>query len=75
MLYVGRLHTAHGIRVRHRRDARLEAGRVQCMRHAREQVRMSEIDKKESYLLTYRSSDVVAGRGSHGHDVRAGHSP
>ena len=61
MLYVGRLQTAHGTRVRHkirilvrhRRDARLEAGRVQCMRHAREQVRMSEIDKKESYLLTY----------------------
>ena len=36
--YVGRLHTAHGIRVRHRRGARLEAGRVQCMRHARAQV-------------------------------------
>ena len=61
MLYVGRLQTAHGTRVRHKirilvrhkRDARLEAGRVQCMRHAREQVRMSEIDKKESYLLTY----------------------
>jgi hypothetical protein len=32
---VGRLQTAHGTRVRHRRDARLEAGRVRCMRHAR----------------------------------------
>jgi hypothetical protein len=29
MLYVGRLQTAHGTRVTHRRDARLEAGRVQ----------------------------------------------
>jgi hypothetical protein len=27
--YVGRLQTAHGTRVTHRRDARLEAGRVQ----------------------------------------------
>jgi hypothetical protein len=26
MLYVGRLQTAHGTRVTHRRDARLEAG-------------------------------------------------
>jgi hypothetical protein len=34
MLYVGRLQTAHGTRVRHRRDARIEAGRVQCMRRA-----------------------------------------
>ena len=29
MLYVGRQQTAHGTRVTHRRDARLEAGRVQ----------------------------------------------
>jgi hypothetical protein len=28
-IYVGRLQTAHGTRVTHRRDARLEAGRVQ----------------------------------------------
>jgi hypothetical protein len=28
MLHVGRLQTAHGTRVTHRRDARLEAGRV-----------------------------------------------
>ena len=28
----------------------------------------------ESYY-TYRSSDAVAGRGSYGHDVRAGYSP
>jgi len=27
MLYVGRLQTAHGTRVTHRRDARLEAGK------------------------------------------------
>ena len=36
---VGRLQTAHGTRVRHRRDARPEAGRVRCMRHARARLR------------------------------------
>jgi hypothetical protein len=32
MLYVGRLQTAHETRVRHRRDARPEAGSLRCMR-------------------------------------------
>ena len=31
MLYVGRTHTAHKARVRHARDARLEAGWVRRM--------------------------------------------
>ena len=35
MLYVGRLHNGTRPEVRHMRDARLEAGRLQRMRHAR----------------------------------------
>ena len=38
MLYVGRLHNGTRPEVRHMRDARLEAGRLQRMRHARAQV-------------------------------------
>ena len=53
MLYVGRLHNGTRPEVRHMRDARLEAGRLQRMRHAHLKFGVEEAPGTESrHLVT-----------------------
>jgi hypothetical protein len=59
MLYVGRLQTAHGTRVRHKRDARLEAGRVRCMRHARARLGKATVLREIVVVLVLASPSGV----------------
>jgi len=59
MLYVGRLQTAHGTRVRHKRDARLEAGRVRCMRHARARLEKATVLREIVVVLVLASPSGV----------------
>jgi len=65
MLYVGRLQTAHGSRVTHRRDARLEAGRVQCMRHARARLEKATVLREIVGSLVLASPSGVVLKCEH----------
>ena len=51
MLYVGRLHNGTRPEVRHMRDARLEAGRLQRMRHARARLEIVVVSREAALRL------------------------